>query len=218
MESAVRCGTGADSIAVAVGYRFGTRLNHHDRKGRTMTVLNETSTMEQLAARVGRLEATESLRQALNDYFYLIDGGRIDDLLDVYTENVTWSATNVPFGSGETLSVQGRAQVRPIVESLGYGGFRHHGLNVDIQVDDAGESATTVAYMLIVSRSAEVADAALLLGGLYEGEWVRDADRWRIASWRVNNQWMVDGIAGTKFFEGLREYAQWDGRPRVEGP
>jgi SnoaL-like domain len=183
-----------------------------------MTVLNETSTMEQLAARIGRLEATESLRQALNDYFYLIDGGRIDELLDVYTENVTWSATNVPFGYGETLSVQGRAQVRSIVESLGYGGFRHHGLNVDIQVDDAGESATTVAYMLIVSRSAEVADAAVLLGGLYEGEWVRDADRWRIASWRVDNQWMVDGVGGTKFFEGLREYAQWDGRPRVQAP
>jgi SnoaL-like domain len=183
-----------------------------------MTVLKESSTLEELAARVGRLEATESLRQALNDYFYLVDAGRVDELLDVYAENVVWTASNVPFGSGQTLSCQGRTQVRPIVESLGYGSFRHHGLNIDIQVDDAGASATTVAYMLIVSRSAEVADAAALLGGLYEGKWVRDADRWRIESWRVNNQWMVDGVATAKFFDGLREYAQWDGRPRVDAP
>jgi hypothetical protein len=181
-----------------------------------MTVLNESGTLDRLAARIERLEATESLRRSLNDYFYLVDGGRVDELLDVYTEDVTWSATNVPFGSGQTLTCQGRTQVRPVLESLGYGGFRHHGLNVDIQVDEAAESATTTAYMLIISRSPEVADAAGLLGGLYEGTWVREPDRWRIASWRINNQWMADGIGDVKFFDGLREYAQWNGRPRIE--
>ena len=180
-----------------------------------MTVLNETTTVQQLAARVGRLEAVESLRKALNDYFYLVDAGRVDELLDVYTDDVSWSATNVPFGSGQTLSCQGTAQVRPIVESMGHGGFRHHGLNIDIQLDDAAESATTVAYMLLVSRSAELADAAALLGGLYEGTWVRDGERWRIQSWRVNNQWMIDGVPSVKFFEEMRKDTRWDGRPRI---
>lgn len=180
-----------------------------------MTVLNEPGTLDGLAARIDRLEATQSVRQALNDYFYLVDAGRVDELLDAYSEDVSWSATNVPFGSGQTLRCQGRAQVRPVLESLGYGGFRHHGLNAEIQVDEAAQSATTTAYMLIISRSPEVADAAALLGGLYEGTWVRDADRWRIASWQVNNQWMADGVGDVKFFDGLREFAQWDGRPRI---
>jgi hypothetical protein len=181
-----------------------------------MTVLNEPAAVDELVARVSRLEAAESIRQALNDYFYLVDAGRVDELLDVYTSDVSWSATNVPFGSGGVLTCSGRAEIRPVVEALGYGTFRHHGLNIDIQVHDAAVSATSTAYMLIISRSPEMADAATLLGGLYEGTWVREPDRWRIASWRINNQWMVDGVPGVKFFEGLREYAQWDGRPRSE--
>jgi SnoaL-like domain len=180
-----------------------------------MTVLNEPTTLD-LVARIARLEASESIRQALNDYFYLIDAGRVDELLDVYTADVSWAATNVPFGSGGVLTCSGRDEVRPVVEALGYGTFRHHGLNIDIQVDDDAESATTAAYMLIISRSPEVAEGATLLGGLYEGTWIREADRWRIASWRINNQWMVDGVPGVKFFDGLREYTQGDGRLRIE--
>ena len=182
-----------------------------------MTVAHESITAY-LAARLDRLEAAESLRAAHNDYFYLIDAGRVDELLDLYTENVAWSATNVPFGSGQTLRCQGRSQVRPVLEALGHGTFRHHGVNVDIRVSDDAATATSAAYMLVVSRSRQAADALTLLGGLYEGTWEREVDRWRISSWRVSNQWMADGVGEAKFFDGLREGSQWDGRPRRVAP
>jgi len=181
-----------------------------------MTTLNEPRTIEELAARVGRLEAARSVQQAHNDYFYLLDSGRTEEVLDVYTNDVSWSASNIPFGSGRALSLKGRSQIRPVIESLGYGGFRHHGTNVDIQVDESAASATSAAYMLVVSRSTETAGAVVLLGGLYEGDWVRDSDRWRIATWHISHQWMVDGVASEKFFDGLREGTRWDGRPRLE--
>jgi hypothetical protein len=177
---------------------------------------NDPSTIEELVARISRLEAGNHVQRALNDHFYLLDSGRTDDMLDVFTDDVSWSASNIPFGSGRTLKLQGRSQVRPVVESLGYGGFRHHGMNIDIEVDGTAESATTASYMLVVSRSTEAAGAVMLLGGLYEGTWVRDADRWRIATWHISNQWMVDGVASEKFFDGLREGTHWDGRPRLE--
>ena len=177
---------------------------------------DQPSDVTELAARIGRLEAAVAVQRALNDYFYLLDSGRTDELLDVFTDNVSWAASNIPFGSGQNLALRGRSQVRPVVERLGYGGFRHHGLNTDINVDAAAESATSSSYMLVISRSPEVAGSIMLLGGLYEGTWRRDAERWRIASWQVSHQWLVDGVAGEKFFDGLREGTRWDGYPRVE--
>jgi hypothetical protein len=170
----------------------------------------------ELAARIGRIEAVMAVQRAHNDYFYLLDSGRTDELLDLYTEDVSWSASNIPFGSGKSLALIGRAQVRPIVERLGYGGFRHHGLNIDITVDESAEAATSSSYMLVISRSPEVADSIMLLGGLYEGTWTRDADRWRIARWQISHQYLIDGIAKEKFFDGLREGTRWDGYPRLE--
>jgi hypothetical protein len=179
-------------------------------------MLNDSTIAESLSARISRLEAVNAVQHALNDYFYLLDSGRVDELLDLYTEDVAWSASNIPFGSGRTLSLSGRSQVRPVVERLGYGGFRHHGMNADIQVDQRAESATTSSYMLVISRSNEVGGAVMLLGGLYEGTWIRDGDRWRITTWHVSHQFLVDGIAGEQFFDGLREGTRWDGRPRLE--
>lgn len=178
---------------------------------------DELSAIEELAARVGRLEAAQSVHQALNDYFYLLDSGRTEELLNVYTDEVRWSASNLPFGTGETLTLRGRAQVRSVVEALGYGGFRHHGMNIDVQVDDTTTTATTTAYMLVVARSAEEEGAVMLLGGLYEGSWVSDADRWRIDVWHVSNQWLIDVDAKEEFFDGLREGTQSGGRPRRQG-
>ncbi|CDO30867.1 nuclear transport factor 2 family protein [Mycolicibacterium porcinum] len=182
-----------------------------------MTALNESElTANDLLARLERLEAERDVRHALNDYFYLLDAGRVEDLLDVYSREVDWSASNIPFGSGRRLALTGRAQVRPVVESLGYGGFRHHGVNADIYVDDAATSAWTTSYMLVVSRSTEVPGTTLLLGGLYEGTWTRDSDRWRIGAWHISHQWMVDGVGSEKFFDGLREGTRWDGLRREE--
>lgn len=179
-------------------------------------MLNDPSTIEELVARISRLEASNHVQWALNDYFYLLDSGRTDELLDVFTDDVSWSASNIPFGSGQTMKLHGRSQVRPVVEVLGYGGFRHHGMNVDINVDETAGSATTASYMLVISRSRATTGAVMLLGGLYEGTWVREPDRWRIASWHVSNQWMVDGVADEKFFDGLREGTRWNGRARLE--
>src|SRR5262249_6930249 len=120
-----------------------------------MTTLNDRTTIEELAARVSRLEAAQAVRQAHNDYFYLIDSGKIDDLLNVFTDDAAWSSSNIPFGPEPNLKLKGRSQIRLVFDSLGSDGFRHHGTNVDIQVDETAESAASAAYMLVVVRSTE---------------------------------------------------------------
>ncbi|WP_111510813.1 nuclear transport factor 2 family protein [Mycobacterium kyogaense] len=181
-----------------------------------MTQSDELSATAGILARVERLEAERDVRCALNEYFYAIDSGRVDDVMDLYRDDVEWSASNIPFGSGRNLVLHGRSQVRPVVESLGVGGYRHHGVNADIHIGQAGDTASTASYMLVVSRSAETPERVMLLGGLYEGTWAREPQRWRITSWHISHQWLVDDVGREKFFDGLNAGTLWDGRRRAE--
>ena len=52
--------------------------------------------IEELRARVARLEAKEAVLSALNRYLYSLDTGFGDDIIDCYTEDSVLDVPNFP--------------------------------------------------------------------------------------------------------------------------
>lgn len=145
--------------------------------------------LDELAARLQRLEDQEAVRATWLDYCTRLDAGDMAGLADVFTE-------------GAELEVQGLAGRldgtyrgrRPIVEDF-YVGTGAAGpapgqpgpaslmtghLSTNMQVQLAGDEATTLAYFF------EIVDDSLVLIGTYQHRMRREADRWRIARLRIS--------------------------------
>ncbi|MCZ7527764.1 MAG: nuclear transport factor 2 family protein [Acidimicrobiia bacterium] len=142
----------------------------------------EGDDLDRLRARVARLEAREEVLDCFREYLYALDGGRVDDLLDVFTEDVTFEAVNFPPGSGETVARAGREALAGLYGRYPASIRRHHAANTSVEVGEGGDTAELSSYYLTTG-------AYELAGGLYEGTFRRDGGRWRIARWRVTSQW-----------------------------
>jgi ketosteroid isomerase-like protein len=160
-----------------------------------------------LENRLARLEAAEAIRAAMFDYAAAVDAGHIDEAVQLYVPDVAWSGANMPFGTGKTLTLSGREQVAKMLSKLPAGSFRHHALNMTVDVDDDATSASSRALMLVVSRSPSSPDKAMVLGGLYRARWVRAANLWQVETWHVSNQWLVDGT-DVAFFNAVDAWAE----------
>ncbi len=135
-----------------------------------------------LSQRVQRLEAAEAVRSTFAEYTHHLDGGQVDDLLDLFTEDVRFLAVDYPPGTGGTLEKRGRQGVAEVYGGLRFGSFRHHTSNTSISVADDASSAELSSYFATASPFAWG-------GGLYQGTLVRDPDRWRIREWQVTSTW-----------------------------
>jgi len=164
-----------------------------------------------LEARIARLEAIEACRSVFSEYTHYLDAGHIDDLMEIFSEDVEWVAANYPPGSGQDLPVNGRAGVRQVYAGLTFGSFRHHTTNVAVNILPSGEGELSSYFMTSVPKG--------LQGGLYQGSLRDEGDRWRIFRWRVVSawSWRVAGEADQYFFS-MRDRALRDGRPVVFRP
>jgi len=160
-----------------------------------------------LEHRMRRLEVVDEVRDAFHRYFYCVDAGRVDELLDLFTADVAWSAVDMPPGSGTTVSCSGRAEVRPVLEALPHGTYRHFGTHLVVEPGAGADTASTVAYMAVIVQRGGPAAQLELTGGLYEGRWRRESSRWRIAEWRVVGQWFAGGPCAHSVFVGLEQGA-----------
>ena len=164
-----------------------------------------------LEARIARLEATEAVRRTFNRYLYFLDGGKVDDLLEVFALDATMEAMNYPPGTGGTLRFEGRERIGELYRPLKAGSFRHNSTNTSIAVADDARSATLTSYFLTAAPNA-------IQGGVYEGTMraVGDdpAGTWEIVTWRVASQWgwNVAGDPAT-YANPLHAFTQGDGRP-----
>ncbi len=147
--------------------------------------------IEQLAARLARLEAKESVLAAFNRYLYTLDVGYPDELVDgVFTEDAVLEVVNFPPGTMQDLTLTGHAEIRPLYEEHTktapaiQGG--HHATNISIAVADDASSADLSAYFLTA-----VGTTGFVQGGQYQGEAVPDADRdrWRFRRLRILSGW-----------------------------
>ncbi|NJO38004.1 MAG: DUF1499 domain-containing protein, partial [Rhizobiales bacterium] len=97
-----------------------------------------------------------------NRYLYFMDGGRTDELLAVFGDDVSMQATNYPPGTGGTLEFEGRAALAELYRPLTAGAFRHNSTNVSIAVADDARSASLTAYFVTALPD-------VIQGGVYEG-------------------------------------------------
>ncbi len=147
--------------------------------------------IEQLAARVARLEAKEAVLAAFNRYLYTLDVGYPAELVDgVFTEDAVLEVVNFPPGTMQDLTLTGHAEIRPLYEDHTksapaiQGG--HHATNISVAVADDAGSAELTAYFLTA-----VGTTGFVQGGQYQGEAVPDGDgdRWRFRRYRILSGW-----------------------------
>jgi hypothetical protein len=166
-----------------------------------------------LEERLARMEATEAVRRAFARYTWFLDGGRTDDLLQVFTEDAAMEAMNYPPGTGGTLTFRGRAEIETLYRPLRAGSFRHHATNTSVEVAPDCRSARLTSYFLTASSKP-----TSIQGGVYEGELVPAGDdpggEWRIARWRVSSQWgWNQGTDAPPYGNPLAAFTLWGGVP-----
>lgn len=165
--------------------------------------------MTDVDLRLARLEAAESVRSAFARYTYLMDGGFVDELLDVFATDAEFLAENEPPGTGGTVFRHGRRDIDGHYRSLPFGWFRHHTTNVSVDVAADALTAELSSYFLTAFPGG-------VQGGTYEGFFRRGADGvWRIARWQITSGWGWGGKAGFHYFEQLADRTRGGGKPVV---
>ena len=115
-------------------------------------------------------DASAGIRRTLAEYCQLLDDGRFDEWLDVFTEDVTFAVMgNV---------ARGRGQVRALIEPNQQEDQRGRHLLSEplITLDPDGRRATVTTDYCFVSQALRISSA-----GRYHDVVVADGDRWRIS-------------------------------------
>ena len=131
------------------------------------------------------LAARESIRNLVASYAHLADGGRFEELLELFTED------GVLHG-GDAPEAKGRDAIRAFLTGTGadlksvtrMSLIRHHVSNLRIEVVDR-DSARGVAYFFVVT------DRGPDHWGRYRDEYARAGDRWLFRHRRAR----LDGFA-----------------------
>jgi hypothetical protein len=168
--------------------------------------------MTSIKTRLARLEAAEAVRSALARYTYLMDGGFVDELLDVFSADAEFVAENEPPGTGGTAMHRGRDDIGGHYRALPFGWFRHHTTNTSIDVSADATEAHVSSYFLTSFPGG-------VQGGLYEGTFQHDTDgTWRIRNWHITSSWGWGGEPRFQYFEQTADRTVRGGKPVVWSP
>jgi ketosteroid isomerase-like protein len=140
------------------------------------------------------LVAREAIHDTIARYPHYVDGGDLDELVDLFTDDGVLEIT----GEG---AYQGRAAIRGFVAEVGGDlaaasagpRIRHHVTSVVIQLEGQ-DRARAACYFLAVT------DAGVDHWGRYRDLLVREGDRWRFAHRLVR----TDGIDPRSWAAGRR--------------
>ena len=170
--------------------------------------------LAELRARVARLEAERAVISTFNEYFYNMDIGYTDGILDVFHQDALLEVINFPPGTMEDLRFEGREAMRELygphssAEPTLSGG--HHSANVQVNVAEDCSSAELSAYFMTSGGHGGLG------GGMYQGTFVPDGDKWRISHYRIISNWGWSPDQWTKRTESLpAEKAKRGGKPPV---
>ena len=144
-------------------------------------------TIDELAARVQRLEDLEGVRHTWRDYCMRLDSGDWTALADVFTEDATLVMDGLEhLAPGRDGEYSGRQSIiEDFYRRTGARGTRSEPLFVtghlstNMQIELEGDEATTLAYFFEI-----VANNRVLIG-TYQHRLRREADRWRFAFLRI---------------------------------
>jgi hypothetical protein len=165
-----------------------------------------------LRARVEKGEATETCRCRFNEYLYYLDGGYLDDLMELFASDARLELMNFPPGTGGDLFYTGREEIRKLYAEFAGEGARHHSANVSIVLSEDCDRAELIAYFQTTLEYA-------LTGGVYELELKPTDGDWRISSMRISSTWgwSVPHVAPPFLKESFGAGTLREGRPPVIG-
>jgi hypothetical protein len=138
--------------------------------------------LEDLLARVTRIEAKEACLSTFNEYLHYLDGELVEDLVGLFTGDAHLEIMNYPPGTGENLDCRGREEIRPIYEDHRGIMTRHHSANVTVNVRPDGETADMSAYFLTAVHYG-------VTGGLYEATLELTDGKWLFTWLRISSNW-----------------------------
>lgn len=157
-----------------------------------------TTSTEELAARLQRLEDHEAIRRTWQDYIYVMDTDRWDQMKNLFTsdgvlEMVGLDPINALVGiepggpgsdgvytGGESIVNDFFAPSHAEFTNPSRAAFNTGHLSTTLRIDLDGDEATTLAYFFEI-----VGEDSIVLVGSYEQRLRREPDRWRISYLRI---------------------------------
>ncbi len=143
--------------------------------------------LEDLRARLARLEAKEAVLSAFNRYLYCLDTGFGEDIIDCYTEDAVLDVPNFPGADGADLHFEGRAEIAPLYAPYAAAepriGGGHHSANIAVNVAFNCKRAEVSSYFMTSTPNG-------VQGGRYEGVMHHEADgKWRWKMLSITSAW-----------------------------
>ena len=153
----------------------------------TATGGQSSDELDELKARVARLEAKEEVLSTFNQYLYGMDTGFGEDILDTFAEDAILDVPNFPGQNHEDLHFEGRDEIAPLYANYGRGepriGGGHHTANIAVNVRLDLTRADVSAYFMTPGGGGAG-------GGRYEGVMRKDTDgKWRWETFTITSGW-----------------------------
>ena len=141
------------------------------------------SEIDEIEARLARLEAKEACISTFNEYLYYVDGEKFDDIFTtVFSDDAVVELQNFPPGTGVNTKLEGHEQIRPIYDAQKGISHRHHTVNISVNVSSDSYSAEISAYLFTVLNY-------MLTGGIYEASLEYIDNQWYITNLRISSTW-----------------------------
>ena len=142
------------------------------------------TSIDELAARLDRLEAERAIVQTMYAYGRALDYGDLDAFLDCFTDDADY-VVDMRLGGPAVLKFHGRDELAGYHEWHTHAPnawHKHVGTNPAVTVD--GDTATAVSYFMRLDSDAETGAPSLVSSsGRYVDEFARGDDGgWRIRS------------------------------------
>jgi len=138
------------------------------------------------------LEARERIRETIARYAHHVDGGRFDELVDLFAPDGVLEVEGEPAHRGrEAIRAFVSGTGRELEADTGAPRIRHHVTNVSIELDGP-DRARARCYFLAVT------DLGVDHWGRYRDELGRDGETWRFVHRRVR----TDGAAPSSWVAG----------------
>jgi hypothetical protein len=138
--------------------------------------------LDELLARVTRIESKEACISTFNEYLHYLDGEFVDDLLGLFVPDARLEIMNYPPGTGDNVACNGRGEIRPVYEDHRGILTRHHSANVTVNVRPDGKTADLSAYFLTAVHYG-------VTGGIYEATLAFVEGKWLFTWLRISSTW-----------------------------
>ena len=164
--------------------------------------------LEELEAKVRRLEGKEGCLSTFNEYLHHLDGDRPEELLQAFAPDAELTVVNFPPGSGKDLHFNGRDEIRPLYAEHRAGIGRHHSANITVDVN--GDEAELSSYFATSGPYGWGGGQYQVICRRYPEKWLIQR-MWIVSTWG----WRLKSEEPPYLAEPLGKGALRDGRPVV---